>query len=378
MKKFLLYPLNVVLALVFALAFSLFDLSSFYDMPSFWDILVIALMCLIYIFQYSFFKRNVFFDIKNNNSKIYKKYLVFGLLGFFVEFLFYGVPVLNSSGGRDDYAGIPVFHVVFYSCMFVAILFSSLYSSRKDLVVTGLSVLVVGVLLLSRQMLMISFLIIIISSLVRYNFSAKLLIKTCFFLLGIIFLFGLVGNYRQKLSGDYVDEYIILIGGANKKGEFLGGVLYWFWLYIASPMYNFFLNVDSYYQYGEKCNTSLEYGSCSGDFLSSILFPDTLRKYLGFEEFLVDLKISYLNVGTGYAAAARILGMPGVVVQIIMQGFFYFLGYKIMSNNIKSAFIVYFSVLSIFMLFSNVFLRAECFFVFIILYLEKYKLVWKS
>ncbi|WP_151829919.1 O-antigen polymerase, partial [Acinetobacter ursingii] len=349
MIKFLIYPLNIATVLFFALFCSLFNLSSFFEEVSFNSFALIVCICCIYIIQYFFIKDRVKLNKEVEvNPFIYKKYLIFGFVGFLVEFMFYGVPLLSSSG-RDSYGGIPVLHVVFYSCIFVSVLFSSLYAKKNNIILCLVSVLILSVFLLSRQLMMVSFLIVLISSMIRYEISKKTWIKTLLSLVAVVFLFSVIGNYRQKLSGDYVDQYIIVIGGANKNGELLGEVLYWVWLYVASPIYNLIVNFGSYYQYGEKCNTAIYYGSCSGGYIPAVLLPDTIVKYLGFDKFVIDLAVSHLNVGTGFSAAASLMGFSGVLLQILLQSFFYVFAYRLIAYRFNAAFIVYFSVLYVFL-----------------------------
>ena len=377
MKQLLIYPLNIAIVMLFALFLSLFDLSSFFKQPSIAQISIVIFISLIYVLQFFLIKKTVFFNIEYGlESNLFKKYLFFGFFGFLLEFLFFGIPLLSSMG-RDNYGGIPILHVVFYSCIFVSVIFASLYSNKKDLFLCVFLVLILSILLLSRQMMMVSFLIIMISSILRYDISKKTWIKILISLILVVFLFSLVGNYRQKISGDYIEKYIIVIGGANKNGESLGEVLYWIWLYITSPMYNFIVNIDSYSQFGERCNTSVYYGSCFGDYISAVLLPDTAVKYLGIDKFIIDLQVPHLNVGTGFASSARILGISGVLLQVILQGFFYIIGYKLMLKKYRNAYIVYFSAISTFMIFDNLFIRAEFFFVFILLFLARYRFIIK-
>lgn len=376
MYKFFIYPLNIGCVLLLGLVFSLFHFSDFFDQPNFYEILLIVVIAGFYFFQYIFFKRSINLNINESlSSSVYKKYLWFSLIGFFVEFGLYGVPLLSSSG-RDEISGIPVLHVIFYSCAFVAVIFSSLYSKKIDIFFCLFTILILSVLLLSRQMMMISFLIFLIASSMRYNITASAFIKIIVSLMIVIVLFGVIGNLRQKLSGDYVDQYIIVIGGANANGEKLGDIFYWIWLYIASPVYNFWVNIGSYYRVGDLCNSNIYPGSCSGNYFSAVMLPDTFVKYLGFDRFDIDLQVQHLNVGTGFAAAARIWGVPGVLLQIVLQGFFYYFGYKIIAPKLKLAYVVYFSALSFFMIFDNLFVRAEFFFVFILLFLSRYKFTW--
>lgn len=379
MYKFLIYPYNVAIILLVALFFSLFELSNFYKPPFFLDIIFVFIIIFFYCIQYRFIKPMLMRDLQEYtcNEKIYIKYLVFSFFGFILEFILYGFPIFSDSG-RDGFAGIPILHVVFYSCTMLSILYSALYSSKKDLLLCLTAAMLLSVLMLSRQMMMIAFILTLISMAFRYDLSKKKFLKIILYTIFILFIFGIVGNIRQKLAGDYVDQFIIVFGGANEKGEMLGDIAFWIWLYIASPMYNLIVNFDSYYLVGDRCNTSVYAGTCSGHFLTDVLLPETFVKYLGIEKFKIDLEMQYLNVGTAFASAARILGLPGVILQVILQGLFFYFGYLLTPSRLKSAFVVYFSALSFFMIFDNLFIKGEFFFVFLIIFLSRYNLVLKK
>ncbi|HEC0041156.1 TPA: hypothetical protein R1Q66_003680 [Acinetobacter baumannii] len=328
----------------------------------------------MYAIQIPFLRKNVFlindqnFSLKNQ----YKIFLLISLLGSLLELVTVGLPII-SGGGRDDYSGLPVVHVFFYSFSIISILYSSLYSSKKDVIFCTVMVLMLSIVWLSRQLMMVSFLILLLSMVVRNREKILPWGKILAGIVGVLFLFGIVGNFRQKLAGDYVANYILKIGGANSAGEKLGDVLYWIWLYLASPIYNLILNINNFYNFGSRCNYAVYYGSCSGSYLSAVILPDTFVKYFSEEKFKLDLIISYLNVGTGYSEAARIMGLHGVGLQILLHGLFFFLGFKMMPIRAKNVFIVYYSALSIFMIFNNTFVKGELFIVFVILFLMRFK-----
>ena len=374
MHKFFLYPYNIMIMFIFSLILSTFELSEFYDSLSLGDILILLICASMYAIQIPILRNKVFivndqdFSLKNK----YKIFLSISLLGCLIEMVTVGLPII-SSGGRDDYSGLPVVHVFFYSFSIIAILYASLYSLKKDIIFCTIMVMLLSIVWLSRQLMMIAFLILMLSMVVRNREKILPWGKISAGIIGVLFLFAIVGNFRQKLAGDYVPNYILKIGGANSSGEKLGDVLYWFWLYLASPIYNLMLNMDNYYSFGSRCNYSIYYGSCSGDYLSAVILPDTFVKYFLDEKFKLDLIISYLNVGTGYSEAARIMGLNGVGLQILLHGVFFFLGFKMMPIREKNVFIVYYSVLSIFMIFNNTFIKGELFIVFVILFLMRFK-----
>lgn len=365
MKNAILFPLNILIAFGFCVLISLSSLSNFYESPSSYALMVMAIMLGIYAFFSILMLRNkrLYIDSSAGLEGAYKPFLITSVLGFVIEFSIYGIPFF-LSGGRDNYAGIPVLHVVFYSCAVISVLLSSLYSNKKQLAVAILSVIAIGFLTLSRQMIMVSFCILIISSLSRYRVNKKVAFRVFLLVVVLFGSFGFVGDIRQKMSGDYVDNYIFLVGGANSAGEAIGSSLYWLWIYMATPVYNLIHNLNEYNLYGNSCSVSDVIGSCDGSYASVVLLPNTVAKYIGQPEFKVSLQIPYLNASTGYAAAARIMGVTGVIVEIFMQFAYYFIGILLTPKRMRTAFRVYFSALSVFMIFDNLFTHGEFFFGF--------------
>lgn len=373
MFRILIYPLNTALILTLSLIFSLFNFSYFYELPDSKSILYLLIIVLIYfsLGVISFGLAKPTFEKCKNTEKIYFYLLCSSLVGFFIEFIICGIPLL-IEGGRDNYTGLPVLHVIFYSMLVCSVAFAALYASTKQLLICLACVFVVAILLLSRQMIMMASIMTVASLSLRYEISARSIVKFLCYGVLLVLVFGVLGNLRQQLSGDYVDDYIYMVGGANANGAFLWEPFYWVWLYIASPVYNLLLNLSDYDNYGKACNFAISFGSCRGDFISNVLMPNTLVKYFGLDDFEIDLIMQHLNVGTGYAVAARLMGIGGVILQIFSQLLLFIVGWLITPKHIKAAFIVYFSTLSFFMLFDNLFIKGEFFFGFLVIFIVGY------
>lgn len=370
MYRLLTYPLNVALMLSIALILSLLDLSYFYETPSSEDILYILTMILSYSFIGIFLNRyRPVTKTSDSLSSLYLTFLIISAIGFAVEFVIYGAPILLSTG-RENYGGIPVLHVVFYSSSMASVLFASLYSGKRAIAVALICSFCISALLLSRQMMMVTFVILILSIATRYRITKAQWVKTAALCVGVIFVFGLIGNIRQQLAGDYVDNYILTVGGANSTGAVIGAVLYWPWLYIASPLYNLILNLNNYLNFSDSCNQAIAFGSCSGDYISAVIMPNTISKYFGAQDFVIDMKMAHLNAGTAFSAAARILGGTGISIQIMLQVVFYAIGCVLVNKKLRVAFTVYFSVLSLFMIFDNLYIHGEFFFVFVLIFIS--------
>lgn len=378
MNIIFLYPLNVFLIICFSLFCSLLNLSYFYDPISLFSFILVLSIAFLYVLKHLLIKKIVNYSyIDCGSSNKYKKYLIISVVGFFLEFSIYGIPAFSQSG-RDDFIGIPVAHVIFYSFILVSVLYANLYSSIRSLVICLIVASIISSLLLSRQLLMVCFVMTMISIFIRYNVNYKKFFRLFLSLLIVIYLFGLLGNYRQELSGDFFEGYIVSIGGANESGEKLGSVFYWTWLYISSPVYNLIYNINNYYDFGVNCESFVFYTSCVENYISSVLVPNTFVKYIGLPDFKIDLIMEHLNVGTAFSKSARIFGILGVFFQVMLQGIFFYLGWLLTPSKLKTAFIVYFSTLSFFMVFDNLFTHGEFFFVLVIIFLTRYNIVLKK
>ncbi|MCF1339656.1 hypothetical protein LH696_04800 [Enterobacter asburiae] len=362
MLRLLTYPANIGAALLIGIIFSLMPFSYFYETPDPFYILLLTSVCIFYIFISIFFKRDVYVDTGSNGSS-WKIFMIISAVGFAIEFSIGGMPILV---GRENAVTIPVFHVIFYSFIIMAVLLASVYGRKRDVALSLTYAIVMSALMLSRQMMIVSFIIVVIAiaSKTRFNRKNKLYLIVSF--VAVVVIFGILGNLRQQLSGDYVNDYIYRVGGANADGMRIGDTMYWLWLYIASPVYNLMQNLDSYYQYGDSCNMSIAYGSCEGSYLLSVIVPDTISKYFS-EPFEIDMVMKHLNAGTAFSASARILGFAGILIQIVFQLMLYIVGILLTTKRNRRAFIVYFSVLSFFMIFDNLFIKGEFFFVLLLI-----------
>ncbi|MFG0764780.1 hypothetical protein [Aeromonas media] len=372
MYKLLTYPLNIALILFFGLMLSLLKYSYFYETPNFYDILLIIVIIIPYVILSLFFKRSdaqvkINFDCASSEESRYLEtrslYMIsISLVGFIIEFIYGGLPILV---GREVARTIPFFHVLFYSMTLCSVLYAVIFSSKKIVIICLMFASLISILTMSRQLIMVVFMIALIAFFSKHSITKK---SFCYLLLSIVFViiaFGFLGNLRQSLSGDFVDNYIQIVGGATEKGEKIGDILFWIWLYISSPIYNLIFNYNTYI-FSEP-----DIFKVDGLFFYSNILPDTISKYL-YDGFKIDLVMAHLNVGTGYAAAIRNLGLLGFLLLLIYQLLFYIVFLTIVDNKHKLMIVTYFSALSFFMIFDNLFVRAEFVFVFIIVFLSSH------
>jgi len=270
--------------------------------------------------------RNEFAEIEVDRNRI----LIVSLLyvGYFMEFAYSGgVPILltmtNPEYSYKDFTGIPTFHVilgtfgVFYS---IYLFHQYLCSTEKLKAFFYFFIsLVPNILVINRGAVVI----IIIASFVIYlmklkRLSIKSILRIFLSIIGIIYLFGIIGNIRYSVSKED-KEFILRIGGASD--EFIKGNVpseyYWGYLYIATPVGNLQNIIDK-----KESEFSIRRVP---SFMASELLPDFISKRfvaaLGTETEADDASkffvIEALNAPTVYYRSYFLLGWTGVVMMYL-------------------------------------------------------------
>lgn len=363
-----MYPLNIIFVISLGILFTSLDFSYFYHQPTFFDYFF-CFSIVLYSVVFCFFTVgwNRFSIVPNERlKKLIIPLLTISMVGFFIEMALYGVPLL-VSGGRDDYKTLPVLHVLFYSMLLSSALLSSLYGNKKHIFFSFLAILLIAVLFFTRQMLMVTFMMFMITYIYKGKGNKKIYFVSILLFSFIGVAFSLLGDLRQQSSGDYVENYVYIIGGAKDEAKSFGTNFYWLWLYIASPFYNLFYNLHIHDMLSNPCSSFNSQGDCIIPYIDNVILPNTISKYTTNNPIEVSTVVDNLTVGTGYAKAARILGLFGVYIQLILQFIFYIIGFLFMPKVVRPAYIIYFSTLSFFMVFDDLYVKGEFFFVFLIL-----------
>lgn len=94
MKNAILFPLNILLAFGFCVIISLYSLSTFYESPDSYALIVMSIMLGIYAFFSILMirKKRLKIDACAGLDRAYKPFLITAVLGFAIEFSLYGVP----------------------------------------------------------------------------------------------------------------------------------------------------------------------------------------------------------------------------------------------------------------------------------------------
>lgn len=264
-----------------------------------------------------------------------------------VEIGLVGLPIL----GQIDYKefGIPFFHVAVYGGLIYLAIIGTSYSISQSKILHSygvkiiLFVLAYAIIILSRHLLMILFIGFFIAYLRSKKLSATRFLALIGFCLLAIWIFGFLGSVRMAnilgIKTSEADLYILEAGGASdfyiETG--LGAAFFWFWLYLATPMFNLLNTV--------KIHTPQD--SLLTDFINFIVFevmPQTMSKRIALffdlnypDQYLI---VEHLNVSTAFAGSYINLGWIGVILYIYwMMVFVFILKYssKNTSNNFLSS-----------------------------------------
>ncbi|WPO79521.1 O-antigen polymerase [Flavobacterium sp. KACC 22761] len=260
-----------------------------------------------------------------------KRALYFIIIGYILEFLYErSVPIistfLNSSYSYQDFDGIPTFHVVLSTFnIFFSILMFNFYlcTKSKKILLYFIITLVPYILTMNRGAFMIVFCAMIFMFLIRLkSISIKGIIKPVLVLGSVLYLFGVVGNFRQEQTKDD-KEYLLRVGGATDSFIDSGvpGEFYWSYIYLISPMGNLQNIVNE--KKDEFAITNV------GVFATTQLFPDFISKRLvalcGYADEMENsdgetyLVTPLLNAATVYFPSYFFLGSIGLILMYLIM-----------------------------------------------------------
>lgn len=311
---------------------------------------------LIYFMAITIFISLIFAIIQSKNLVIpteniklspgfIKKSLIIIFLGYSLDFLYEStIPLLRTFSDSDysyeDFSGIPTVHVILatFNIFFSMIMFSYYmsYKSKKNFFLFVLT-MIPYVLLLNRGAFMIVFCAVIFIYLSKIkSINVKNIFKSLAILGVILYLFGVVGNIRQKQTKNE-KTYLLRIGGATD--EFLeSGIpaeFYWSYIYMISPVGNLQNLID---EKRDDFNTDN-----FGFFISTELFPDFISKrvssVMGYDEIIEkDLGSRYLvtinlNAPTTYFRPYLQLGSGGMILIFIVIMFSAWIYPKILKRS---------------------------------------------
>lgn len=358
MRRHIYFPFIMLWAFLFSMFFASIELSDYYSALDFIPCFIILILLAVLILIQKMLpmkKVATLLNVASNNVLFYRQ-LAAVTIFFIIELGIYGVPLLGMS--REDFTGIKVLHVAFYGFIFYlnvkAVSIRNIRVSSVTFIVSS----VMGMLMMTRQLIMYSFLAFLISLLFVGKITTKRVVFCVVFLLmPMFFLFGFLGDMREG----NVENLIYAVGGANDLGRQIPSGLYWIWLYIATPIYNLMDNL------GDSIFT-LRFENYEA-FFGQIFVPQFLATRFDLVAEKPNLVIDVLNVASGYGLSAKYAGLLGIIIHTLAIILFYLIGKRIVFGIYKKAFDVHFSICSMLFIFSNTFTRAEYFIVFIYIFL---------
>ncbi|MFV8886921.1 O-antigen polymerase [Serratia fonticola] len=269
------------------------------------------------------------------------------------------VPILMVISGTSYYYrdfGIASFHVFFLSYVSASAIVGFerflLFRSKRNLLITFLGLLF-SVLIVNRAAMMM----ILVPCFYLYlaqnkNVKATVFMVTLF--IGMILLFGFLGDKRMKSSG-YTDERpIFTVAKINSPLlESLPSGFTWFYVYISSPYANL-LNQEKNARHGR---------SDAFEFMSIAILPDFISKRVDptvRDRFPVVLVSPELTVTTGFGWALSSYGILGVVLTYIYMCFLIiFFTFVNRKKHVRSVAAILATTASL-MVFDNMFVFAAC------------------
>ncbi|MEB0091577.1 hypothetical protein RHM65_13010 [Pseudomonas sp. CCI4.2] len=354
MRRITLFPLGIVIAFLMSWYMATFRFSFFYQ-----EIDLLPILAVLVIISFVFAVALPFSKIYHTPETVSNDYLTFYMqalvvvIFFLVELASFGVPLFGLD--RSDFTGFKSLHVIFYAFIFYLNIKAATFASIRPALLIFVVSCLLGALMLTRQLLMYSFLVFVISLASQGKIKLWQILIMCAL---VVVAFSTLGNIRESDGGDL----IFIVGGANEDGRKLPASLYWMWLYVVCPIYNLSYNFQSH----DILEIRIDDVKA---LLTNIFVPEFF--YARFEILRPepDYVIPYLNVASGFGLTAKLAGIVGVFIHSISLLIFYFLGLIFLNGKYKTAFIVHFSACAILFFFDNKFIQAEYYLTFVYLYL---------
>jgi hypothetical protein len=277
------------------------------------------------------------------------------LAGYFIECAYMGtIPLMAIINGSNyDYTtfGIPTFHVILvtFNSFWSVFVFHNYLSSRKKhlLLCYGLC-LFPAFLIFNRGMLLLNLASGLFVLLMSARRVRRMILLMLFFVIGILFLFGLAGNIRIT-QGKSINDVILNLGEATDKfrESDIPKEFFWSYLYITSPLANVQETINKH----DISSFSLRK---FGTFANKSFLPDFISKRnIYFTEPIehVDQISVGFTVGTVYGTSYAYLGWWGMYIMYFFLLLFNLFVIVVLSKN-SIFFVTGIAILDCIMLFS--------------------------
>ena len=310
-------------------------------------LIYVSLVCLFFIASYycvrllflnkKFRVDNIFKECKNISPRLIK---IFKIWVFFtsLEILYFrGLPllsILGLGGNSDAYTewGIPSLHG-FLNAMIITlsnyVFYFYLKTKDKKYLILFVLCILWPIILITRQMLMSMVVQAAFIYILTNTIKTKSILKVLFLGLGIVYVFGLVGDLR---SGG--EAFIELVQPSPDYPSWLPSGFLWVYVYMVSPLNNVNFNLYKYPDFNFDLTS-----------LISPLFPSFIRGkiFTQSNDFNFQLVNDNLNVSTMFPTYLTSFGYIGSLFFYFALGLlisFIYFKYKSINSNLKWMFIL--------------------------------------
>ncbi len=274
-------------------------------------------------------------------TKETKAWFFLGLIfvGYIAEIAYTGsIPFLDMLHGTfdKDKFGIPTFHTILvsFNSYYTVSLFSNYLTFKKKKYLLFLLISVSpSVFLVNRIIFMMALLSCSFAGLLYIKqLKTKLIIISGLFVIILLYLFGLFGNYRS-----FYGNKNVLLNGTDVNKNFEKGKIpvefYWSYIYAGSPLANLNYHIEST---GYKVDDRIK------SFFITQLLPDFISKRVALqyniEKKPPPLIYYFLNATTIYSESFYYIGWWGLIIMFLFLMIFYFL-YILFSYRYKEYYI---------------------------------------
>lgn len=269
----------------------------------------------VHIRRYSFVGRNPDSKIIYFKRIIMVLIALWSLLSFCEIVYFKGIPLISVAvlGQYDlDYKafGIPTVHGFLNAC-YLTILTSLgilyFFERKRKVMLLLVALLVWPVLLMSRALLLWALLEVFAVYLIFHKLTMMRILKTSFYFLCFIVLFGWIGDNRGDSENSFTDKFIK--EEHEDIAKFIPSGFIWAYLYLSTPINNIVYNIETI-----KPDYSLRYTTVG-------LIPSFIRDKIydnENEKYALDLYSEAFNVSSFFANYLRDLGIVGTLILVLL------------------------------------------------------------
>lgn len=282
-----------------------------------------------------------------------------------LEFAIYrNVPLFSYVIGSADASlykefGVPFVHVIavnLFLFMEFFLFFCYLLSSEKSIKNNFLKLFFLNFFVLSLLMNRAVLMYVIFGAILIFCIIKRKILKyfsfILLFLLGVLFLFGMLGNIRNGGDNETGKKYILNLCEATPEFEnsFVPTELFWPYIYVTSPISNVEFTI-------RRTHPDITVDNFIA-FCVNECTPQLISKRLNVEHKNGKLVLDSLNVGSVYMNAYACLGWLGMILMFLFMFFFIEINTRLISvtNIFFPCLLVLIDIVIIFNIFDNMFI----------------------